>query len=157
MQEALKSGNAALRRDPREAPYGFLVNGEFLHEDVEAFMWFDSPASLASHLLDVQPLLLLKTPKSEAIESFREKSRLPLEQLLLHGFRDDIRHAFNLAAGGLMKIEWWGEFTELCMGRTYMSCELLTWFRVARPASARGTQPLTPEEVEPFIRFVNTW
>ena len=85
MQEALKSGNAALRRDPRDAPYGFLVNGEFLHEDVEAFMWFDSTASLASHLLDVQPMLLLKTPKSEAIESFREKVRLPLEQLLLHG------------------------------------------------------------------------
>ena len=157
MQEALKSGNAALRRDPREATYGFLINGEFLHEDVEAFMWFDSPTSLASHLLDVQPLLLLKTPESEAIESFREQVRLPLEQLLLHGFRDDIRHAFNLAADGLMTIEWWGKFTELCVGESPLSRELLSWFRVARPASARGTHALTTEEHEPFVRFVHTW
>jgi hypothetical protein len=157
MQEALKSGNAALRRDPRGAPYGLLVNGEFLHEDLQAFMWFDSPTGLASHLREVQHLLLLRIPGSEAIESFREQVRLPLEQLLLHGFRDDIRHAFNLAADGLMTIEWWGKFTELCVGETRMSCEVLTWFRVARPASARGTHALTPEELEPFVRFVRTW
>lgn len=76
---------------------------------------------------------------------------------MLHRFSDDIRHAFNLAAGGLMTIEWWGNFTELCVGESPLSRELLSWFRVVRTASARGTHALTKEEHEPFVRFVHTW
>lgn len=56
-----------------------------------------------------------------------------------------------------MTIEWWGNFTELCVGESPLSRELLSWFRVVRTASARGTHALTKEEHEPFVRFVHTW
>jgi hypothetical protein len=55
-----------------------------------------------------------------------------------------------------MMVEWWGKFTELCVGEFPLSRELLSWFRVARHTIPRGTHALTKEEHESFVRFVHT-
>lgn len=157
MEAALHAGEAAIRRDPRQSPFGFLAGGEFVHEGSEVFMWFDSLPDLVAHLLDVEPLLLLALSDGSTIEAYRERIRPALEQLELQGFHEDARLDFNQAAEGFMLIEWWGEFEELKAGLSPTSRELLTWFRDPAADDMDGARPLADEELGEFVEFLQSW
>ncbi|MEN9417793.1 MAG: hypothetical protein RI988_1413 [Pseudomonadota bacterium] len=157
MEAALQAGEAALRRDPRASPYGFLAGGAFVHEGTEVFMWFDSPQEIVTHLLDVEPLLLPSLAEGADIEAYRDRIRAPLEQLQMQGFSDAARLAFNEAAEGCMHIDWWGEFDELRAGETAASRELLSWFRDPAIQDTGPVAPLADSEMEAFVRFLQAW
>lgn len=40
MEAALRAGEATIRRDPRQTPFGFLAGGEFVHEGLDEFVEF---------------------------------------------------------------------------------------------------------------------
>lgn len=157
MEAALLAGEAAIRRDPRQSPFGFLAGGEFVHQGTEVFMWFDSLPELAAHLLDVEPLLLSSLSDGPDIEAYRDRIRPALEQLELQGFHENARLDFNQAAEGFMLIEWWGKFEELKAGLSPTSRELLTWFRDPGTDEGDGTPPLADEEVAEFVEFLQSW
>ena len=157
MEEALRAGEAALQRDPREACFGLLASGEFLHEGAEVFMWFDSVEDLVTHLLDVEPMLLAGLADGPDIESYRERIRPPLDQVLLHGCQESARIAFNDAAEGYMLIDWWGQFSELAAAQSPTSRDLLTWFREPDDSDGQEVAPLADHELEAFVAFLRSW
>ena len=152
MEEALQAGEAALRRDPREAPYGFLAGGEFLHEGAEVFMWFATTDELVTHLLDVEPLLVSSLAHGRDIEAYRERIRPAL-----HGLNEPIRVAFNEAAEGYMLIDWWGHYDDLGAARSPTSRELLAWFRDPGICDMSDLPPLADHEREAFVAFLKAW
>lgn len=156
MESALLAGEAAMRRDPRESPWGVLLGGEFLHEGTEVFMWFASAHDLVGHLLDVEPRLLASLAAGDDIEAYRDRIRIPLEQVLTHGLSEEARAAFNAASEGFMVVQWWGRFQELALGESEVSRDLLSWFRAAAGAGAQPVAPLADEELDGFVAFLRS-
>lgn len=157
MEEALRKGEEARLRDPRQAPFGFLARGDFVQEGAEVFMWFESLNDLVTHLQDVEPVLLTSLDEGFDAEAYRDLIRIPLDQAMWRGLDDDTRLAFNEAADGMMVIDWWGKFTELQSGQSPTSRELLSWFRAPGASIPDSVEPLVPEELEAFVGFVRSW
>lgn len=120
-------------------------------------MWFDTLPDLVAHLLDVEPLLLLSLSDSPDIEAYRDRIRPALEQLQLQGFHEAARLDFNEAAEGCMLIERWGELEALKAGLSPTFRELLTRFRDPATDDLDGTRPLTEEELDEFVDFLQSW
>ena len=157
MEEALRKGEEARLRDPRQATFGFLARGEFVQEGTEVFMWFESLNELVAHLQDVEPVLLTSLVVDFDTEAYRDRIRIPLDQALRQGLDEGSRLAFNEAADGLMIIDWWGTFADLQSGDSRTSRELLSWFRAPGAPTQDTVAPLSREELEEFVGFVRFW
>ena len=158
-EEALKLGEVAMERDPREAPFGFYSgSATVMTDDIKVFSWFESIDELIAFLVDVEPRIYNIDEQNE-LAAHRAKVSPILEKLKTDGFNDALREEMNEAINKFGVIHWWGNFSKITAGKTEFSKNLIEQFvDVVDVIDVVDGRNLTipADQMDEFIEYLKT-
>lgn len=145
----LALGEAAMTRDPRQAPYGYLSGGTFVLDSTRVFQWFESLDAMGRHLLEVEPRV--HDLDDDELPAYQERLRPLIARLNTEGLSDRLRDEINHALSDTLAIEWWGEFDELVAGHSEFARDIRSGFLDDESASS-----IESCDLEAFIEYLQT-
>jgi hypothetical protein len=140
----------AINRDPRQAPWGLLSGGSFVMDSVRVFLWFETLADLANHLIQHLP----ESYEFEEDDLAAYQARVaPLAiRVKDEGLTPGLLAELNAAIKDNLIIDWWGCFDELVAGETEFARELASGFLGATTSS----RALEGAELDGFVDYLKT-
>ncbi|RKT44700.1 hypothetical protein [Thiocapsa rosea] len=153
MDAAIQSSELAMERDPREAKLGYFAGGSFVLDSVRVFKWFSSARDLATHLIDVEPVVFEWS--DEDVAPIREKLSKILGGLEEGGLTEELRAQVNAVTKGFLAIEWWGGFDDLIEGNTEFAEGIRSDYRDVEETDQQDA--LTSSELGGFVEFLKTY
>ncbi len=140
----------AMGRDPRQAPWGLLSGGSFAMDSVRVFLWFETLADLAVHL--VQHLPEGYEFEENDLVAYRSRVAPLADRVKDEGLTPGLLAELNAAIKGELIIDWWGGFDELVAGQTEFARRVVSgFFGTTVPARA-----LQVDEVDGFVDYLKT-
>ena len=148
--ETYTAAEQAMERDPRQAPWGILTGGSFVLDSSRVFMWCESQADLADHLVNHLPD---GYGFEEAdLEAYRARVAPLAQRIAAEGLTPGLLADLNAAIKSDMVIDWWGRFDELVAGESEFSQRLVGGFLdEGEPAHA-----LRADELDEFVEHLKT-
>lgn len=124
--ETYTAAEQAMERDPRQAPWGILTGGSFVLDSSRVFMWFESHADLAEHLVN-------HTPdgydfEESDLEAYRARVAPLAQRIREEGLTPGLLADMDAAIKSDMVIDWWGRFDELVACESEFSRQLVAGF-----------------------------
>jgi hypothetical protein len=151
MTDALTSSTeAALDRDPRQAPWGIYTGGSFVLDSSRVFMWFETPQQLASHLVAGLPEGYKLDDQDLA--DYRARVEPLAKRLIAEGQSAALLTEFNAAVKDVLVIDWWGRFDELTANQSEFACQIAGGF-LGDDSEARA---LRKDELDDFVDFIRS-
>lgn len=150
---AMKAGEVAMDRDPRESGYGFFSGGTFVLDTARVFSWFDTIDALIDFLYSVEPEIF--DLEGDDLSAYQHSVKPILHRMRTEGLTDELREEFNLAAGDAFTLDWWGHFGELVEGKTEFSRNLIDSLMDSENES-QSSKPILEEDMDEFVEFLKT-
>lgn len=148
--ETYTAAEQAMDRDPRQAPWGLLTGGSFVLDSSRVFMWFESLADLAEHLVNHLPD---GYDFEEAdLEAYRSRVAPLAQRINQEGLTPGLLADLNAAIKSDMVIDWWGAFDELVAGETEFSQRLVGGFL----DEGEPVRALRADELDEFVEHLKT-
>lgn len=155
-EEALKLGEVAMERDPREAPFGFYSGSASVMSDgIKVFSWFESIDELIAFLVGVEPLIY-DIEEEDELAAHRAKVSPILEKLKTDGFNDALREEMNEAINEFGVIHWWGNFSEITAGETEFSKNLIEQFVDDEDIEDGHNLTIPADQMDEFVEYLKT-
>ena len=146
--DAIKHGEKAMERDPRESRYGYFSGGTFALDGVRVFMWFDNASDLLDHLCNCDPLV--HGMDTDEAEHFSRQVQNAVSQPF--ELSESNRAKVNEIAREFLCIEWWGTFDDLLKGDNGLASETRRGFR-----DGESDEPIQPSDVTNFTEYLSQY
>lgn len=144
LNTAIKRGEEAQSRDPREAPYGYLSVSGF----TRMFLWFESIKSLIDYIIECDPIIHDFDPTDAA--DFLDSARVIVDDMSDLSVENMTK--INELVECFSCIEWWGTFHDLAHGESQIALELRSSLR-----DNDDDQPIKTDEMEDFVKLVQEY
>ena len=147
---AEQAAEAALERNPRQAPWGFYSGGSFVIDSSRVFSWFESLSDLGEFLEN--GLLEIHGIEGEELKRYQAQLDPLVRQLKADGPNAELLAQVNAVVKDEISIDWWGNFSELIANETGFSRRIASGFLDEDEAG----RALFADELDDFFEYLQT-